>query len=264
MAAVHPSGHVFTFEYNFTRAEKAVGRLSSARLQCLSLIDGTNVYANKSEEFVKLGVGHLVTVQHRDVCGKYFTARFEADGAAAGSGGFAGVSDKTADAVVLDLPEPWLALHHVVRVLKPGRSVCCYSPCIEQVGRRRVGSGAVSLCGGHRSRAGHEDVRAAAGIEVPVHPHGGGQTETLRCPVSLPSSRCLSCRRSCRRIYHHISSRIAYRTIELETIDLGLQPAEECSNNRSMRGTMEGMHVLFLIHVSLFLPSLPSLHRCSR
>lgn len=97
---------------------------------------------------MKLGVGHLVTVQHSDVCGKYFTARFEADGpaaAVAGSGGFVGVSDKTADAVVLDLPEPWLALHHVVRVLKPGRSVCCYSPCMEQVGRcivrRRVGSG---------------------------------------------------------------------------------------------------------------------------
>ena len=99
---------------------------------------------------MKLGVGHLVTVQHRDVCGKYFTERIEADGslpttatttattttAAAGSGGFAGVSDKTADAVVLDLPEPWLALHHAARVLKPGRSVCCYSPCLEQVHRR--------------------------------------------------------------------------------------------------------------------------------
>ena len=150
---------------------------------------------------MKLGVGHLVTVQHRDVCGKYFTARFEADGPAdvAGSGGFAGVLDKSADAVVLDLPEPWLALHHVVRVLKPGRSVCCYSPCMEQVGRcigwHRVGCGAVSSCSGHRSRAGHEDMRAAAGIEVPVHPHGGDQTATLRCPVSLPPSRGLSCRR---------------------------------------------------------------------
>ena len=36
------------------------------------------------------------------------------------------------------------------------------------------------------------------------------------------------------------------RAIELETIDLGLQPAEECSNNRSMRGTMECMHAWFL------------------
>lgn len=33
----------------------------------------------------------------------------------------------------LDVPEPWLALHHVKRVLRGGRTLCCYSPCIEQV-----------------------------------------------------------------------------------------------------------------------------------
>lgn len=49
------------------------------------------------------------------------------------SGGFVGVPDDAADAVFLDLPEPWLALEHTLRVLKPGRSVCCYSPCMEQV-----------------------------------------------------------------------------------------------------------------------------------
>jgi tRNA (adenine57-N1/adenine58-N1)-methyltransferase len=97
--AVAPTGHVHTFEYNPTRATAA------------------------RDEFSKHGVGHLVTVTCRDVCGKY----------ADNEGGFSGVPDLGADAVFLDLPEPWLAVDHVLRVLKPGRTLCTYSPCIEQV-----------------------------------------------------------------------------------------------------------------------------------
>lgn len=97
--AVAPTGHVHTYEYNPNRAETA------------------------RAEFSKLGVGHLVTVTCRDVCGKY----------ADNEGGFPGVPDLGADAVFLDLPEPWLAIDHVLRVLKPGRTLCTYSPCIEQV-----------------------------------------------------------------------------------------------------------------------------------
>ena len=48
-------------------------------------------------------------------------------------GGFPNVANATADAVFLDLPEPWLALEHAKRVLKPGRSLCSYSPSIDQV-----------------------------------------------------------------------------------------------------------------------------------
>lgn len=59
---------------------------------------------------------------HRDVC----AAR--ADG-----GGFGENLDGKADAVFLDLPEPWLAVGHTKLALKPGKKVCSYSPCIEQV-----------------------------------------------------------------------------------------------------------------------------------
>lgn len=94
------SGQVFTFEYNAVRAAKAV------------------------EEFHRLQVSHLITVQCRDVCGKLD----EAEG-----GGFGALAEQSIDAVFLDLPEPWLALEHAKKVLKAGRGICCYSPCIEQV-----------------------------------------------------------------------------------------------------------------------------------
>ena len=82
--------------------------------------------------YYRLGVGHLITVQHKDVCGKYEAATSTTEESGA-PGGFPNVSDNSADAVFLDLPEPWLALEHVLKVIKPGKSVCCYSPCVEQV-----------------------------------------------------------------------------------------------------------------------------------
>lgn len=105
--AVYPNGHVFTFEYNGVRAEKA------------------------REEFQRLKVSDLITVTHRDVCGKYMPdPNGDLNG---GSGGFSGIAPHTVDAVFLDLPEPWLALEGAKKVLKMGRNICCYSPCIEQV-----------------------------------------------------------------------------------------------------------------------------------
>lgn len=59
---------------------------------------------------------------HRDVCA----------GRAKG-GGFGEELDGKADAVFLDLPEPWLAVEHARLALKGGKKVCSYSPCIEQV-----------------------------------------------------------------------------------------------------------------------------------
>ena len=95
---ISPHGHVHTFEYNAVRADTA------------------------REEFAQLGMAHLVTVQCHDVCGKLNPAL----------AGFPGVVSGSADAVFLDLPEPWYAVAQARRVLKGNGSVCCYSPCIEQ------------------------------------------------------------------------------------------------------------------------------------
>jgi len=105
--AVSPNGHVHTFEYNADRASMAVA------------------------EFEKIGLTQLITVRHGDVCGE---SPAEKSSSPAGlSYGFHGVGDSSVDAVFLDVPAPWLAVGHAKRVLKTGRSICTYSPCVEQV-----------------------------------------------------------------------------------------------------------------------------------
>ena len=92
---VAPTGRVHTFEFNGHRAAVA------------------------QEELARNGLGDAVVVSHRDVC----------------EDGFPGALDGCADAVMLDVPSPWLAIKHAKRALKTGGRLCCYSPCIEQVQR---------------------------------------------------------------------------------------------------------------------------------
>jgi len=98
---VYPNGKIYSYEYNNMRAQIAI------------------------EEFDKMHLSDVISVQCRDVCGKYRDSE----------GGFIGIDAQSIDAVFLDLPEPWLAIEHSRYVLKEGRSICCYSPCIEQVSK---------------------------------------------------------------------------------------------------------------------------------
>jgi tRNA (adenine57-N1/adenine58-N1)-methyltransferase len=89
-----PHGHLHTFEFHHDRSVKA------------------------REEFENHNLSHLVTVHHRDVCKE-------------GYGCF--LDMMKVDAVVLDLPEPWLAIPHCP--IKQSGRIACYSPCVEQVQR---------------------------------------------------------------------------------------------------------------------------------
>ncbi|KAI3409193.1 tRNA (adenine(58)-N(1))-methyltransferase [Psidium guajava] len=93
--AVAPTGHVYTFDFHEQRA-------SSAR-----------------EDFERTGVSSVVTVGVRDVQGK----------------GFPDELCGMADAVFLDLPQPWLVVVSAAKMLKPDATLCSFSPCIEQVQR---------------------------------------------------------------------------------------------------------------------------------
>ncbi len=59
----------------------------------------------------------MVTVQHRDVYGS----------------GFPDELAGRADAVFLDLPQPWKALAAAKMALRGRGRICCFSPCMEQV-----------------------------------------------------------------------------------------------------------------------------------
>ena len=103
LRSIAPHGKLFTYEFNESRAIQA------------------------RTEFVKNGVSHLVDVAHRDVCGK--------DDKGGGFGLVVGGGGQRAHAVMLDLPEPWLAVPHAAHVLKRGGRIASYSPCVEQAQR---------------------------------------------------------------------------------------------------------------------------------
>lgn len=91
---IFPKGHLHTVEFHKERSIKA------------------------RDEFEEHGLSDNITVYNRDVI----------------TDGFPEEVDHKADAVFLDIPAPYSAIHHVKRALKlAGGEFCNFSPCIEQV-----------------------------------------------------------------------------------------------------------------------------------
>ncbi|KAL3797091.1 hypothetical protein HJC23_000429 [Cyclotella cryptica] len=133
LRSIAPKGKLHTYEFNKIRADKA------------------------RVEFQGHGLGHLVEVHHRDVCGKKALLNMnqqesnqpaasdetetdeikDKDSADDGKGGFQ-LGESAAHAIFLDLPEPWLAVKHAAFTLKTSGRICSYSPCMEQTQRTVV------------------------------------------------------------------------------------------------------------------------------
>ncbi|GAB2225766.1 hypothetical protein Droror1_Dr00021531 [Drosera rotundifolia] len=93
--AVGGEGRVLTFDFHEGRAQAA------------------------REDFERIGVSSIVTVGARDIQGQGFPPELAGQ----------------ADAVFLDLPQPWLAIPSAGEMLKVDAVLCSFSPCIEQVQR---------------------------------------------------------------------------------------------------------------------------------
>ena len=90
-------GHVFTFEFNESRANAA------------------------RDEIDENGLREFCTVTHRDIETNGFPKNLE--------------SSKIADAVFLDLPGPYKCVESSAKCLKKDGVLCSFSPCVEQVQR---------------------------------------------------------------------------------------------------------------------------------
>jgi tRNA (adenine57-N1/adenine58-N1)-methyltransferase len=116
LRTIAPAGHLHTYEYNRHRCETA------------------------AEEFRLHGLGHLVTVHHKDVCRGIVEEPTNSDNNTddkqhrVDRPGF-DLPGQSVDAVFLDLPEPWLAVPHAAYILRPDARIGSYSPCVEQTQR---------------------------------------------------------------------------------------------------------------------------------
>ncbi len=129
--AVAPYGIVNTFEYNKSRAE-----LSKKQFKNMKLDKFINVYCQdvskygfhlppKSvNELSSLSSSPLPSSSIGDTSNE--TCEYLVE-----------LEDNSADAVFLDLPEPWNTIESAWKKLKSGRRICTYSPCIEQVVKTR-------------------------------------------------------------------------------------------------------------------------------
>ncbi len=165
------SGRLFTFEFNEVRAQKAIAEFELHRLS------------------------DFVTCRHADVCADEWN--------------YEGIEPRSIDAVVFDLPNPWLAVPKVAPFMKLGGRLCTFSPCIEQIQRARlaaIATRAPALSATAPRRTGHppprlarERLPTAPPSPRPPHPQGRSRSCPRTTSRAARSSRCARARTRSRR-----------------------------------------------------------------
>ena len=105
-----PNGHLHTFEFHQQRSETARKEFEVFNEKNDFYFYLTNVNLKEHQ------MSDYVTVYHRDICAEGFKMQ------------------NVADAVFLDIPNPWKAIKSAKDAIKQeGGRICSFSPCIEQV-----------------------------------------------------------------------------------------------------------------------------------
>jgi tRNA (adenine57-N1/adenine58-N1)-methyltransferase catalytic subunit len=83
--------------------------------------DGKIISYDNREEFIDHAVKNIKTAELQDFVETKFKDVTK------------GIDETDLDAVIFDIPNPWDAVKHAYKALKPGGYLCCYSPLTTQV-----------------------------------------------------------------------------------------------------------------------------------
>ena len=133
---MHPSGHLYTFEFNAERAKCARDNFALIGLDSIITVihrdvvqDGFNLYQKPSQPELPFlsDKEDLPQLQSEEKSSEIEVGEIKRDNAHEGE------NLVKADSIFLDLPSPWAVIKSSKTILKPFGKLCSFSPCIEQV-----------------------------------------------------------------------------------------------------------------------------------
>ena len=134
LRTVAPAGHLHTYEFSAHRVGAARREFAAARTRAPG--DGAppgcvwqqQCVVEEENEKDKESKQHSNRIQREEIEWNRPNQH------PAAAGGF-DLPPASVDAVVLDLPEPWVAVPHAAAVLRSNARIATYSPCVEQTQR---------------------------------------------------------------------------------------------------------------------------------
>lgn len=124
---INKKGQLFTFEFHKPRYEEALIEITQHKLHQNTVITHRDVC---QDGFLKPNIDNAMDPESVRKTLKPITKKNE-------KGEEEVILSLQASSVFLDLPSPWLAIPHLADVMDTAQqtSICCFSPCMEQVTR---------------------------------------------------------------------------------------------------------------------------------